>query len=149
MPAADLSVRQRLAQLAQGMQQDAGDYARLQDLLGAQFHAALRHDAVAMADVAQRIAAQAQCLEQRSRVRVQHAQALLPAGTALSMTAVFAQLPESLRQQLMTLWGHLQTQVADCKTLNMRNCQLIMAQADTMRAVIAGGVPAEDIYGPR
>lgn len=149
MPATTLSVRQRLALLAQGMQLDAADYAALQQLLTEQFHAALRHDAPAMEDVALRIAAQAQTLEQRSAVRVQHAQALLPAGQPVSMRSVFAQLPQGLRSQLMAMWTNLQAQVTACKALNMRNCQLIMQQAETMRAVIAGGIPAEDVYGPR
>lgn len=146
---AAMSARQHLAQLAQGMQQDAAGYEALQTLLEAQFHAALRHDAGAMEAVALRIAEQAEQLARQSDARIEHARALLPGGQKLSMTAVFAPLPQALRHQLLGMWNALQAQVTACQALNVRNCQLIMQQAETMRAVLAGGVVTEDIYAPR
>lgn len=148
LPEATMSVRQRLAQLAQGMQQDADGYAALKNLLEKQFHAALSHDAMAMEAVALQIAEQAEQLARQSDARVQHARALLPVGHKLSMTAVFAGLPQALRAQLMAMWSALQAQVTTCQALNVRNCQLIMQQAETMRAVMAGGASVEGIYAP-
>ena len=144
-----ISVRQRWAQIALGMQQDTAAYQVLQQLLHTQFHAALRHDAAGMEDVAQQITQQAQQLEQARQARVAHAQALLPQGAPVSMTALFSQLPAPLQQQMTALWRKLEAQVQACKAMNLRNCELIMAQAQTMRQVIAGGAQQEDIYGPR
>ena len=58
-----LTERQRWADIARGMQQDLAAYAGLRDLLQTQFHAALRHDAAAMEEVARQIAAQVQQLD--------------------------------------------------------------------------------------
>ena len=144
-----LSARQRWAHIAQGMQQDLLAYGQMHTLMQAQFHAALRHDAAEMQSVAERIAAQAQSLAQSSQQRVAHAQALLPAGQPVSMTALFALLPAALQQQLQRLWKQLEAAVQQCKALNVRNCQLIMEQAQIMRQVL-GAIPADEgIYGPR
>lgn len=143
------SARQRWAQIALGMQQDTAAYQALQQLLHAQFHAALRHDAAGMERVAQQITEQAHLLEQARQVRVAHAQALLPQGAPVSMTALFSLLQAPLQQQMTALWHKLEAQVQTCKKMNLRNCQLIMEQAQTMRQVIAGGATQEDIYGPR
>lgn len=142
------SARQRWAHIAVGMQQDLAGYATLQRLMHEQFHAALRHDATAMQEVAQRITAQAEALELSSQQRVLHAQALLPAGVPVSMSALFAQLQAPLQQQLQALWSQLEAVVQQCKALNVRNCQLIMEQAQTMRQVLGGGSQEESIYGP-
>lgn len=147
---AGLTTRQRWAAIAQGIQHDVQGYQALQALLGEQFHAALRHDAPAMQAVAERITAQADQLAASSRQRVQHAKALLPQGVPVSMAALFAQLPGALSQQLQKLWQQLEGQVQTCQSLNRRNGQLIMEQAETMRQVRAGGMPAEaGIYAPR
>lgn len=144
-----LSVRQRWAHIAQGMQSDMVGYRHMQSLMQTQFHAALRHDATAMQDIAERIAAQAQLLEQSSQQRVAHAKALLPTHTPVSMTAVFALLQGPLQQQLQTLWQQLEMAVQQCKALNVRNCQLIMEQAQIMRQVLGATAADEGIYGPR
>lgn len=144
-----LSARQRWAHIAQGMHQDVAGYREMHTLMQAQFHAALRHDAPAMQDVAERIAAQAQSLEQSSQQRVVHARALLPVGAPVSMTAVFALLQGPLQGQLQALWQQLETSVQQCKALNVRNCQLIMEQAQIMRQVLGATTADEGIYGPR
>lgn len=143
-----LSVRQRWAHIALGMQHDLAAYGVLQTLLREQFHAALRHDATAMQDVAQRISAQAQMLTLSSQQRVLHAQALLPAGAPVSMHALFARLQAPLQSQLQGLWSQLEAMVLECKALNVRNCQLIMEQAQTMRQVLGTSNHEEGIYGP-
>ncbi|MDI9856428.1 flagellar export chaperone FlgN [Comamonas sp. 17RB] len=142
-----LSTRQRWAAIAQGMQQDMTAYAHLCELLHTQFHAALRHDAEAMQEAAVQITAQVQWLEGTRKERGQHVRALLPAGAPLSMEAAFALLQAPLQQQLLGLWGQLEAQVQVCKAMNQRNCQLIMEQAEVMRAVIVGNAQPE-IYAP-
>ncbi|MBQ0132431.1 MAG: flagellar export chaperone FlgN, partial [Comamonas sp.] len=64
------------------------------------------------------------------------------------MTALFALLQAPLQQQLRNLWRQLEALVQHCKALNVRNCQLIMEQAQTMRQVLGGGNHEEGIYGP-
>lgn len=142
-----LTERQRWADIARGMQQDLAAYAGLRDLLQTQFHAALRHDAAAMEEVARQIAAQVQQLDGTRQQRSLHARALLPAGAALSMTALFSLLQPPLQQQLQALWAQLQVRVQECKACNLRNCQLILEQAEVMRSVIAGS-SQPDIYVP-
>lgn len=141
------TARQHWAGIAQGMQQDLQAYAHLRSLLHTQFHAALRHDAPAMEQVAQQISAQVQQLEHTRQERGSHARALLPADAVLSMAAVFALVQDPLRQQLEGLWAQLEAQVQACQMLNQRNCQLIMEQAEVMRTVIAGSAQPE-IYAP-
>lgn len=143
-------VRQLWAQIAQGMQQDLQGYESLRGLLRQQFHAALRHDAQAMQDVASQIAACAQTLQASSRVRVALAQQLLPAGVSVSMRTLFAQLKGPLQQQLLRLWERLEQLVQQCQADNVRNCGLIMEQAQLMRQVLTGQSESESagVYGP-
>lgn len=141
--------RQHWVSLAQGMQQDIQGYQSLRDLLHEQFHAALRHDAAAMEQVALCISAQAEQLAQSTQVRRTHVSTLLPGASQLSMRAAFALLKPPLQQQMQALWERLETLVQECKAMNVRNCGLIMEQAELMHQVIAGGAPAQEIYGPR
>ena len=141
------SVRQRWAAVAQGLQQDALLYTALRDLLQQQFHAALRHSATDMEQVALQITGVVQKLDVTRQARSDHVRALLPDGAPLSMRAALAQLQPPLQQQLGQLWAQLEAQVLHCKELNVRNCQLIMEQAELMRTVIVGNVPS-DIYAP-
>ena len=62
-------------------------------------------------------------------------------------TALFSLLQPPLQQQLQALWAQLQARVQECKACNLRNCQLIMEQAEVMRSVIAGS-SQPDIYVP-
>lgn len=144
-----LTLRQRWAHIALGMQQDVASYQALQDLLRVQFHAALRHDAQAMEAVAQQITEQASQLDAARKARVEHVHALLPHGARPSMTQAIAQLQGGLQQQLLALWQQLEAQVQACKTQNVRNCQLIMEQAQTMRQVIGIEAAQDGIYAPR
>lgn len=140
--------RQRWVAIAQGMQQDVSGYGALHGLLKQQFHAALRHDAAQMEALATAITTQAQQLENNRSTRVQHVQALLPPGSKVSMQAVFALLQPPLQTQLQALWAQLEAQVVACKNQNLRNCQLIMEQAEIMRSVIMGAAAAPAIYAP-
>lgn len=144
-----MTARQRWAHVALGMQQDVVAYKQLHTLLNEQFHAALRHDAAGMQSVAEQISAQAQLLELSATQRLGHVQALLPVGAQLSMNALFGLIKPPLQDQFSSLWQQLEAQVQACKAMNLRNCQLIMQQAETMQHVIAGGWLQEGIYAPR
>lgn len=146
---ATAQMRQHWVAIAQGMQADIQGYEQLRLLLKAQFHAALRHDATAMEQVALQIAAQAQLLGQSTEGRVLHVRALLGSGQHVSMSAVFMQLKAPLQQQMQALWAQLEALVQECKAMNLRNCQLIMEQAELMRQVVGGSAQQEMIYGPR
>lgn len=144
-----VAARQHWIRLAQGMQQDLKAYEALRELLKAQFHAALSHDTAAMEQLAQRISAQAQQLAQSTQERSEHVSALLPAGTPPSMRAAFALLKAPLQQQMQGLWTQLEALVQECKAMNLRNCELIMEQAQLMQQVIGGSSAVEGVYGPR
>ena len=151
MSAQALALRQHWAGIAQGIQQDTQSYAQLQDLLQQQFHAALRHDAQTMTTLGSSIEALAQTLELRREARVAHAQAILPQSPRVSMAQIFATLQPPLRTQLQKLWDALESRVLHCQQMNVRNCQLIMEQAEVMRHVLSHGIaqPDSDIYAPR
>lgn len=144
-----LTLRQHWVSIATGMQKDLERYGELQELLRQQFHAALRHDAPAMERIAHQITAQTVLLQAARTARVQHVQALLPAGQVASMDAVLSQLKPPLQTQLRALWSRLEAQVQTCKSMNLRNGACIMEQAQLMRQVLGGGMPEEDIYAPR
>lgn len=144
---ASMTVRQHWAAIAQGMQQDVLAYAELRGLLCTQFHAALRHDAAGMAQVAISITALVDRLNGSREVRTLHAEALLPNSKQLSMSTLFATLQAPLQQQLQSLWTQLEASVQECQFFNQRNCELIMGQAELMRTVIAGHAQP-DIYAP-
>ena len=144
-----LTARQHWAHIALGMQQDVASYQALQDLLHAQFHAALRHDVQAMQTVAEQITEQASQLDAARKARVEHVRALLPQGVRPSMTEAIAQLQGGLQRQLLALWQQLEAQVQACKAQNVRNCQLIMEQAQIMRQVMGVEAAQEGIYAPR
>lgn len=144
---AAMTVRQHWAALAQGMQQDVSAYADLRELLRTQFHAALRHDAAGMEEVAVSITSLVERLNHSRALRTLHAQALLPESSKLSMSALFVTLQAPLKQQLQSIWTQLEAHVQECQVLNQRNCELIMGQAELMRTVIAGHAQP-DIYAP-
>ena len=146
-----VALRQHWAGIAQGIQQDMLSYGQLQELLQQQFHAALRHDAQAMTSLGQAIESLAQELEQRRETRVNHARAILPQSHKVSMAQLFATLQSPLREQLQKLWDALEAKVLLCQQMNVRNCQLIMEQAEVMRHVLSHGVTQHDsdIYAPR
>lgn len=147
MNARELTVRQHWAGLAQGLQQDLKDYATLQQRLAAQYHAALRHDAGAMRQLAGEIGALADRLDQARRQRVMHVRALLPAHVPVSMPAALALLPPALQRQFTQLWQRLLALVQACKSDNLRNGQLIAEQAELMQTALLGKAH-EAIYAP-
>jgi flagellar biosynthesis protein FlgN len=137
--------RQRLAEIVRQIQADGLGYDRLGQLLEQQFQAALRHDAVALEQLAHEISTLVGELERRRAARVEHTTALLPRGQAPSMQGLIQRLDGPLRLQVMALWSKLEEQVRECKASNLRNCRLIMEQAALMKRVLAG---VEGTYAP-
>ncbi|HEX3140594.1 MAG TPA: flagellar export chaperone FlgN [Rhizobacter sp.] len=140
-----MTPRQRLAELARGMQADIDGYAALHGLLERQFQAALRHDTDGMREVADAISAQVNLLEGRRIERVGHVKALLPEAAQPSVSELLKRVSGPLRLQMASMWSRLEEQVRECKVHNARNCRLIMEQGELMRRVLVG---EDAIYAP-
>lgn len=125
-----------LKQLRDGLDHDQAGYQRLHGLLEAQFQAALRHQADAMAELADGILAQVAELDAQRERRQQLLVALLGRNGTPSLKALLARLPQASAQPLAQLWRHLQLALADCKALNLRNCQFIIEQQALMQQLL-------------
>lgn len=142
-----LTRQQALLRLAKGMQADVADYGVLRDLLEAQFALALRHDTDGLAEIAGRISTLCETLGGRHRERRQLVD--LFSGPRVSpprkdvVAALIAQLPATYRAMAELMWTSLGLLVKECKALNSRNCQLMMAQHDIMQRVLGG---ESDVY---
>lgn len=136
--------QEAVARLTHGVRADVQDYQRLQALLEEQFAAALRHHATRLTELAESIATLVDGLEQRRRERVMLAGALLGTDKP-AMPALFARLPDGPRAPLEAAWHQLEQLVRDCKTLNQRNCNLMVEQHALMQRVLHG---EGDTYAP-
>ncbi|MCW7536532.1 flagellar protein FlgN [Aquabacterium sp. A7-Y] len=140
-----MSAQGPLAQLLQGVRADLGDYARLHELLEAQFEAALRHQSARLGELAEQISGLAATLELRRQQRVVLAAELLGAGTRPNVAAIEPLLPPQSGATLREWWSSLEQSVRDCKALNARNCRLMMDQHEIMQRVLH---PEADLYAP-
>jgi flagella synthesis protein FlgN len=135
-----------IRRLFEGMRQDAVDYASLQDVLEAQFVAAIKHRAEEVRTLCDRILNLTSSIEARRQERVSLAKALLGAGNKrVSVRAVAARLPESSRSVFDARCNGLEKLVAECKRLNARNSHLMMTQREIMQRVLG---TERDTYGP-
>lgn len=126
-----------MRRIIEGVRADLDDYPRLRELLEAQFQATLKQRAQDIREIAESISQLTSTLESRRRER--HALArLLVAGesSVVSMEAVSAQLPRSVREKFDAAWTRLEILVRDCKELNQRNCRLVMGQYEVMQRVL-------------
>ncbi len=138
--------REALQRIIEGVRADLDDYPRLQDLLEAQFHATLKHRAREIQEIAEGISQLTSILESRRRER--HALASLlttSKSSVVSMEAVSARLPRTVREKFDAAWTRLETLVRDCKDLNLRNCRLVMGQYEVMQRVLHAD---RDTYAP-
>jgi flagella synthesis protein FlgN len=132
---------------------DRAGYARLRDLLEAQFQAALRHRVETLGEVAGQITGLAEELDARSRQRATLLGQLLGpshggrAAAEPSMAALLQRLPAAVARTLGTAWLALEQQARECKALNQRNCQLITEQHALMQRVL--GVEEDFLYAER
>ncbi len=137
------SRQQAMRELIVGVAADGADYAALQQLLGEQFDAALRHQNGRLAELAAQIGALCDVLEQRRRRRVELAARLL--GPAARMSAVFALMKGAARAALEADWQSLQARVLACQRLGKRNSDLLVDQFSVMQRVMHG---EERLYEP-
>ena len=140
-----MNAREAFGRLVAGMRADLRDYCELRALLEAQFVAALEHRSTDICDIGERITAQVTALEQRRRERVELATLLAPRNVQASMGAIADRLQGMSRKAFEECWQALENAVRDCKTLNMRNCRLLMDQHDLMQRVLAA---EPDTYAP-
>jgi flagellar biosynthesis protein FlgN len=140
------SARSRQAaidRVMRGVGDDMRDYRALLGLLDEQFDAALRHDAVRVEDVGQRILAAVDGLEGRRRERVALVELLL--GPDGRMDELIGTLAPPRQGALDAGWKALQTLVRQCKELNARNCRLMTDQQAVMQRVLHGDM---ETYAP-
>lgn len=131
--------------LASGVRADLAAYSKLRALLEEQFDAALHHQSERLVHIADRITAATEALERRRRERVVLTRTLLGPGSDISMTAVSNMLTETSRRVFQAWWNALESQVRECKALNMRNCRLLTDQHEIMQRVLNGEA---DTYAP-
>lgn len=128
--------REAFSRIFADMRADLHDYRSLRELLEAQFVAAVQHRSAEIAEIGGRITALSHILEARRVERQRLAALLVPRGAPVSMHAVADRLQGASRSAFDTCWQALETAVRDCKTLNMRNCRLLMDQYDIMQRVL-------------
>ena len=129
--------------LLAGIADDLRAYPALQDLLEQQFHAALRHQAAQLGQVAEAISALVDTLQARRAQRVALAQRLL--GPTANMAQAFALLKNAAREKIESDWKTLETMVVECKRLSKRNSDLLLEQHSIMQRVLHG---EDQLYAP-
>lgn len=129
--------------LLAGIADDLRAYPALQDLLEQQFHAALRHQAAQLGQVAEAISALVDTLQARRAQRVALAQRLL--GSTANMDQAFALLKNPAREKIESDWKTLETMVVECKRLSKRNSDLLLEQHSIMQRVLHG---EDQLYAP-
>lgn len=141
--------REALETVVRGIVADLADYRQMKLLLEAQFEAALAHRSDAITEVGEHIVALAASMEARRVERVRLAGRLAgrvaDVGEPASMAGVFALLGEAARARAQAAWRALEVLVVECKTLNARNCRLLMDQHEIMQRVLH---KESDIYAP-
>ena len=127
---------QTLRVLLQGVGTDIERCRRMVRLLEAQFQAALRHDPAEMSEASQGITELVEHMDETRRSRVAAVRALL--GEGGTVQRVIERLDGPQRQALETGWRMLEELVRESKRLNVRNCELLMAQHALMQRVLHG-----------
>jgi flagella synthesis protein FlgN len=129
--------------LVRGMRADTHDYDSLRGLLEQQFQAALRLRTAELCEVAERITALARVLDARRLERLRLGGLLVKKDSgpvSVSITAISARLPTTMRATFAAEWNRLEARVRDCKALNTRNCQLLMSQFEIMQRLLTNEV---------
>jgi flagella synthesis protein FlgN len=125
-----------LAQMLRDMHADRSSYARLRELLEAQFQAALRHRAEQLTELAEDIVVLVGQIEVRRQQRGTLLSRLLGPASKPTLEALLQRLPAAAGQTITVAWQGLEQQVRECKSLNLRNCQLITDQHALMQRVL-------------
>ena len=136
-----------VVRLAEGLQADDTAFRSLRELLEAQFHAALRHQSAELTGLSGRITALCEEIETRRKERVALVDLLEPGqeGVEQRIRRMLSRLPEPHARAALSAWRALEELVLECKSLNVRNCKLMMDQFDIMQRVLATG---DETYAP-
>lgn len=134
-----------VVQLLRDLHADSAGYKLLRDLLEQQFQGALKQQADVLLRVGGDIEALCGQMEQRRATRMTLMRALLKGHPQPSMKRLIDSLPDAAAQTLAGLWSEVEQLLHLCKTLNLRNCRLIMDQQALMQRLLGedGGVYAE------
>ncbi|TWI67602.1 flagella synthesis protein FlgN [Pseudoduganella lurida] len=131
-----LSRQAAMGQLLQDIALDLVGYASLQDLLGEQFDAAIRHQQARLGQLAEAIGMLVDELETRRARRVALATRLT--GPQPAMAQVFALLRPGPRARLEADWAALERMVLAAKAAAKRNGDLLAEQFTIMQRVLHG-----------
>lgn len=145
-PGADSPATVMLRQLGDGLRQDLSAYDDLRELLNRQFNAALKHDADQMSELSARILTQVAALDVQRARRRELLVSLLGSAVEPSVRSLLQRLPASMAQPIAVQWRALEQALTACKTLNLRNCQLISEQQALMQQLMGR---EEHVYAQR
>lgn len=145
-PGADSPAAVMLRQLTDGLRADLAAYDELRELLNQQFNAALKHDADQMSELSARILTQVAALDVQRARRRELLVSLLGSAVEPSVRMLLQRLPASTAQPIAVLWRALEQALTACKTLNLRNCQLITEQQALMQQLMGR---EEHVYAQR
>lgn len=145
-PGADSPAAVMLRQLGDGLRQDLSAYDDLRELLNRQFNAALKHDADQMSELSARILTQVAALDVQRARRRELLVSLLGSAVEPSVRSLLQRLPASMAQPIAVQWRALEQALTACKTLNLRNCQLISEQQALMQQLMGR---EEHVYAQR
>ncbi len=145
-PGADSPAAVMLRQLSDGLRQDLSAYDDLRELLNQQFNAALKHDADQMSELSARILTQVAALDVQRARRRELLVSLLGSAVEPSVRSLLQRLPASTAQPIAVQWRALEQALTACKTLNLRNCQLISEQQALMQQLMGR---EEHVYAQR
>lgn len=127
-----------MLRLIRDVQADVRDYGSLRQLLENQFQSAVRHETSRLNQLANEIVVLVDTLDSRREDRVMLIHALTGETDPHNIQGVLAQLTANAHDTLTTQWQALEALVRECKSLNTRNCELIVEQNAIMQRVLHG-----------
>ncbi|GGY04700.1 flagellar protein FlgN [Paludibacterium paludis] len=142
-----MSASDSLKRLVLGIQADLDDYRRLETLLEEQYRAALSHDASRIGEAGDAVLVLCEALDIRRRERSRLLTVLTGSGGETAMPAFFAMLPAKLAASCQAAWRALQARVEHCRSLNLRNGELMSMQQEVMLRAMHGD--GADTYSPQ
>lgn len=137
-----------LGVIGDDIRQDCEDYARLRDLMQAQYQNLLQRDGASIESANQTIDA----LVEAARVRAQRRSKILAAfrlsADAAGMQRLIESRPEPVRNQLAQAWSQAGVLAGECKQLNERNGALLAMQQDILKQLLGGEDNRAQLYAP-
>lgn len=137
-----------LGVIGDDIRQDCEDYARLRDLMQAQYQNLRQRDGASIESANQAIDA----LVEAARVRAQRRSKILAAfrlsADAAGMQRLIESRPEPVRNQLAQAWSQAGVLAGECKQLNERNGALLAMQQDILKQLLGGEDNRAQLYAP-